>query len=190
MGCNCGNDGGDGAHRFRDLESGRGRAASRLKELLAREFAGIVGLHMNLIALVLPARADNCFPGKKPALYVFAVLAAAGAVRSLIHVFAPDGGAGSIAGMDLPAGGAGGIVFAFALWGTAQLVYAVIQLTVAIRYRSLVPFLYLLLIFETLLRMLVGHLKPAPFLHTPPGAIGNYVVLPLAAAMFALSIWK
>jgi hypothetical protein len=40
-----------------------------------------------------------------------------------------------------------------------------------------------LLIIETLLRMLVGHMKPVTFAHTPPGAIGNYVLLPLAALM-------
>lgn len=105
-------------------------------------------------------------------------------------MFAPDGGAASIAGMELPAVGASGVVFAFALWGSAQLVYAVIQLTVAFRYRSLVPAMYVLLFFETLLRMLVGHLKPVAFSHTPPGAIANYVMLPLCVAMVALCLRK
>jgi hypothetical protein len=86
--------------------------------------------------------------------------------------------------------GASGITFAFALWGTAQLVYALMQLAVAFRYRSLVPAMYLLLFVETLLRMLVGHLKPVTFAHTPPGAIGNYVMLPLSLLMLALSLWQ
>lgn len=108
-------------------------------------------------------------------------------VRSCIHLFAPDGGAASIAGMDLSVAGADGIIFAFALWGSSQLLYAVIQLTVAFRYRSLVSFMYVLLILETFLRMLVGYMKPVIFAHTPPGAIGNYVTLPLAVLMLALS---
>jgi len=66
-----------------------------------------------------------------------------GAVRSCIHLLAPDGGAGSIAGMNLEMAGADGIVFSFALWGSAQLIYALIQLVVVFRYRSLVPFMYL-----------------------------------------------
>src|SRR5208283_5949902 len=90
---------------------------------------------------------------------------------------------------DLSVAGANGIVFAFALWGSAQLIYALIQLVVAFRYGSLVPFLYLLLILETLLRVLVGHMKPVTFQHTPPGAIGNYVTLPLAALMLVWSLW-
>lgn len=47
--------------------------------------------------------------------------------------------------------------------------------------------MYVLLILETFLRMLVGYMKPVIFAHTPPGAIGNYVTLPLAVLMLALS---
>jgi hypothetical protein len=50
--------------------------------------------------------------------------------------------------------------------------------------------MYVLLIVETLLRLLVGHTKPVTFAHTPPGAIGNYVILPLASLMLILSLWR
>jgi len=36
---------------------------------------------------------------------------------------APDGGAGSITGMDISVAGARGIIFAFALWESAQLIF-------------------------------------------------------------------
>lgn len=140
-----------------------------------------------LLSVLLPARADNTVRGMKLPVYVFALIAIVSTVRSLIHLLAPDGGAGSIAGMDLSVAGANGIIFAFALWGSAQLIYALVQLAVAFRYRSLIPFMYALLILETLLRMLVGRMKPVTFAHTPPGAIGNWVILPLAALMLALS---
>lgn len=141
---------------------------------------------MAILSRLLPVPADNCIRGPKYPTYLFAALAIVSTVRSCIHIFAPDGGAGSIAGMDLRVAGASGIVFAFALWGSAQLVYAVIQLAIAFRYRSLVPAMYVLLFFETLLRMLVGHLKPVAFSHRPPGAIANYVMLPLCVAMVAI----
>lgn len=48
------------------------------------------------------------------------------------------------------------------------------------------PFFYLLLILETLVRMLVGRMKPVHFAHTPPGAIGNQIILPLAILMLGL----
>jgi len=142
---------------------------------------------MTLVAL-LPATADNTVRGMKLPVYVFMLISIVSTVRSLIHLLAPDGGAGSIAGMDLSVAGANGIIFAFALWGSSQLIYALIQLAVAFRYRSLIPFMYVLLILETLLRMLVGRMRPVTFAHTPPGAIGNWVILPLAALMLALSL--
>jgi hypothetical protein len=141
------------------------------------------------LAILLPATADNTIRGAKMPVYVFMLIAFVSAARSFIHLLAPDGGAGSIAGMDLSVAGADGIVFAFALWGSAQLIYAAIQLVVVFRYRSLVPFMYVLLILETLLRQFVGHTKPVAFRHTPPGAIGNYVYLPLATLMLAWSLW-
>ena len=143
---------------------------------------------MKVFDTLLPVPADNTIRGMKLPAYLFCLIAIVSTVRSCIHIFAPDGGAGSIAGMDLSVSGANEVVFAFALWGSAQLIYALIQLVVAFRYRSLVPFMYVLLILETLLRMLVGHMKTVTFAHTPPGAIGNYVILPLAALMLILSL--
>jgi hypothetical protein len=140
----------------------------------------------NFFSVLLPAKADNTIRGLKLPVYVFALIAIISTIRSLIHIFAPDGGAGSIAGMDLSVTGASGIIFAFALWGSSQLVYALIQLTVVIRYRSLVPFMYLMLIIETFLRILVGQMKPVTFAHTPPGAIQNYLYIPLAVLMLGL----
>ena len=135
---------------------------------------------------LLPPVVDNAIRGMKFPVYLFMLIAIVSTVRSCIHIVAPDGGAGSIAGLDLSVG-APGIIFSFALWGSAQLIYAFVQLAVAFRYHSLVPFMYLLLFIEASLRMLVGHIKPVTFSHTPPGAYGNYVILPLAALMLVLS---
>jgi hypothetical protein len=136
---------------------------------------------------LLPPVVDNAIRGMKFPVYLFMLIAIVSTVRSCIHILAPDGGAGSIAGMDLSVAGAPAIIFSFALWGSAQLIYAFVQLAVAFRYHSLVPFMYLLLFIEASLRMLVGHIKPVTFSHTPPGAYGNYVILPLAALMLVLS---
>jgi hypothetical protein len=144
----------------------------------------------NLFEILLPAKINNTLRGWKLPFYIFALYAIVSTVRSFIHLLSPDGGAGTIAGMDLTVAGAQGIIFAFALWGSSQLLMAIIQLLVIIRYRSLVPFMYLMLILEVLLRELVGKMKPVAFAHTPPGAIGNQLILPLAALMLALSLWS
>jgi hypothetical protein len=90
--------------------------------------------------------------------------------------------------VDLSVAGASEIIFAFALWGSSQLLMSIIQLLVIFRYRSLIPFMYLMLILEILLRELVGNMKPVTFAHTPPGAVGNQIMLPLAILMLALSL--
>jgi hypothetical protein len=139
---------------------------------------------------LLPAKIDNVIRGTKIPFYIFALYAIVSMVRSCIHLLSPDGGAGTIAGMDLSVAGANGIIFAFALWGSSQLLFAIIQLLVVTRYRSLVPFMWLMLALEVLLRELVGKMKPVTFAHTPPGAIGNQIMLPLAALMVAWSLWS
>ena len=143
-----------------------------------------------IFEILLPAKIDNTIRGSKIPFYVFALYAIVSLVRSCIHLLAPDGGAGSIAGMDLSMAGADGIIFAFALWGSSQLILAVMQLLVVFRYRSFVPFMYLMLMLEVLLRELVGKTKPVTFAYTPPGAIGNQLILPLAALMLGLSLWS
>jgi len=142
------------------------------------------------LELLLPQRADNEYRGHRAAVIVFLLIAVIGTVRSLIHFLAPDGGAGSIAGIDLSVDGADGIIFAFALWGSAQLLYGFIQLIVYFRYKNLIPLMYMLIIMETLMRILIGRVKPVQFAGTPPGAIGNYIILPLSIVMLFLALYK
>ena len=139
---------------------------------------------------LLPAKVDNVIRGTKIPFYIFALYAIVSTVRSCIHLLSPDGGAGTIAGMDLSVAGADGIIFAFALWGSSHLLFALIQLLAVIRYRSLIPFMWLMLALEVLLRELVGAMKPITFAHTPPGAIGNQIILPLAVVMVVWSLWS
>ncbi len=143
-----------------------------------------------MLEILLPAKADNNLRGSKIPLYFLILVAAIGVVRSCIHIFSPDGGAGSIAGMDQTVSGANEVIFAFALWGAEQLVYALVQWVVILRYRSLVPLFWGVQFFETLGRVLVGSLKPVTFSHTPPGAIQNYVYLALSVGMLALALWS
>ena len=143
-----------------------------------------------LQSLLLPATADNTIRGSKLPFYALIVVAAIGVVRSCIHIFSADGGAGSIAGMNLTRSSANEVIFAFALWGSAQLVYALLQWVVILRYRSLVPLMWVVQLVETLGRMLVGRIKPVTFAHTPPGAYQNYIYIVLGLLMLGLALWS
>lgn len=93
--------------------------------------------------------------------------------RSLVHVFAPDGGAGSIATIDIDVEGGANIVAIFGQWGAIQLLLALVLVTLLVRYRGFAPFIALVLAVEPLLRMLAGSLKPIETLGTAPGAALN-----------------
>ena len=144
----------------------------------------------SILSILFPAKADNTIRGNKLPMYFFILIAIIGTIRSCIHIFSHDGGAGSIAGMNLEVSGSNEVIFAFALWGAEQFIYAVIQWVVILRYRSLVPLMWGLQLLETLGRMLVGQIKPVTFVHTPPGAYQNYIYLVLSLAMLVLSIWS
>ncbi len=137
---------------------------------------------------IFPKSADGNYKGSKIALYVFMILSFLSLGRSFVHFLSPDGGAGTIAGLDLSQG-TKNIIFAFGLWGLSQLLYALIQVLVAFRYRTLIPLFYIILFVETIGRMAVGQMKSPILLNgTPPGGIANYIMLPLAVVMLVLSL--
>ena len=99
---------------------------------------------------------------------------------------APDGGAQSIATIPLdsyPQGAAATVIAIFALWGLSQLLIGLLYLMAAIRYRSLIPLFYLLMIVEYAVRMAIGTFKPIETAGTAPGAVGNLPLMVLAAVM-------
>lgn len=76
----------------------------------------------------------------------------------------------------------------FALWGLSQLVIGLLYLMAPIRYRSLIPLLYLLLIAEYAARMLIGGFKPVETAGNGLGAVGYLTLMVLAAVMLVLCL--
>ncbi|MGO9544957.1 MAG: hypothetical protein ACLPPF_09195 [Rhodomicrobium sp.] len=120
--------------------------------------------------------------------YFLIAIAVAGTVRSLIHLLAPDGGAGTIAGLVLDAPGGRNIVAIFAQWGASQLLLACLYWVVILRYKFLTPLMLLTVFVEQCLRLAAGTLKPLEVAAAPPGAIATYVLLPVALTMFLWSL--
>lgn len=116
-------------------------------------------------------------------LYLGVILA-----RSLIHLFAADGGAQSIATIDIGVQGGDNIVAMFAQWGAVQLVLGLVLTVLVVRYPGLVPLVLASLAVELLLRELAGTLKPVATLGTAPGAAGNAAALLIVTAALLLSL--
>ena len=140
---------------------------------------------------VLPKEVNNNYEGRKIALYFFYLFTIMTVVRSLIHMFAPDGGAQTIATIPLDTftnEGASTVILIFSLWGLSQLIMGIFYVIVSLRYKSLIPLMYLFIFIEYLMRLILGTLKPIETSGTAPGAIINFIFPPLVLILFLLSI--
>ena len=81
------------------------------------------------------------------------------------------------------------VIGVFALWGLAQLAMAFVMLLACIRYKALIPLLWLFLFFEWAGRFAISLYKPIETLERAPGETGNMIFPFLALAMLVLSLW-
>ena len=140
---------------------------------------------------ILPSTIDNNYTGHKMALWFFYLITAVTIVRSCIHIFKDDGGAQSIAAIPLDSytqGGAEAVIFIFAYWGLSQLMFGLLQGIIALKYRSLIPLMYLFLLFEYVARYGISLFKSLETSGQAPGGVANYVLPIILVIMFFLSI--
>ncbi|MFP8875278.1 MAG: hypothetical protein VCB42_12320 [Myxococcota bacterium] len=140
---------------------------------------------------LFPRMVDNDYRGHPVALWVLVPVTLLTLVRSLIHMFRVDGGAQSIATIPLdrysdPAAAA--VILIFALWGLSQLLLGLLYVVVLVRYRALIPLMYLTLILEYCGRLALGAWKPMETLERPPGARFTLIMIVLSLVMFVLSL--
>jgi len=132
------------------------------------------------------------FPGHRFALWAFYPITVVTVARSLVHIFREDGGAQSIATIPLDTfdgGGADAVVSLLAFWGLSQLLLGLVFVVVAVRYRALVPLMYVLILAECLGRIGVGSMKSLPTTGVPPGAYLNLILIATAILGLVLSFW-
>jgi hypothetical protein len=138
---------------------------------------------------VLPATTTvfNGFPVIRWLTVPFLVVAIA---RSLVHLFSADGGAQSIAGIDIAVEGGNNIVALFHQWGAIQLILAVVLAVLFVRYPGLTPLVLLALVADPVLRDVAGQIMPVTSTTTPPGAALNAPVFVAVLALFVASLFE
>jgi hypothetical protein len=117
------------------------------------------------------------------AVYIFVMV-----VRSCIHLFAPDGGAQSIAGIDTSVEGGNNIIAIFHQWGAIQLILAVLLLVLFFRYPGLTPLILLTLALDPVLRFIAGQQMSLTTTGTPPGEALNGAAFYLLLILFISSL--
>ena len=110
--------------------------------------------------------------------------------RSCIHLFAADGGAKSIAGIDTSVEGGDNIIAIFHQWGAIQLILAVFLLVLFFGYPGLTPLILLTLALDPVLRFVAGQQMSLTTTGTPPGEALNGVAFYLLLVLFLGSLWS
>lgn len=145
---------------------------------------------------LFPSRLNNRYEGSKIALYGLYPIFAMYIFRSLVHFLAENSGLVGIAtikqfpiteGLDPNT-----IIYLFAsLWGATQVSLVIILLILFIKYKNLIPLIYLICLLDQCFRLISGYLHPLGqdyYINTPPGVISNIPVLLYLIFMFYLSL--
>ena len=109
-------------------------------------------------------------------------------VRSMIHLFAPDGGAESIASIDTSVSGGNNIIALFHQWGAIQLLLVGLMLTLFFAYKGLTPLVIFFLALDAPMRALAGMMGKIESAHTPPGEALNWPAFFFLATLFIVSL--
>jgi hypothetical protein len=130
------------------------------------------------------------FEGFRAVRIVTAIYLLVMVVRSCIHLFAADGGAQSIAGIDTSVEGGNNIIAIFHQWGAIQLILAVLLFVLFFRYPGFTPLILLTLALDPVMRFIAGQMMSLTTTGTPPGEALNAAAFYLLALLFIASLIK
>ena len=111
-------------------------------------------------------------------------------VRSCIHLFASDGGAQRIAGVDTSVEGGNNIIAMFHQWGAIQLILVILLVVLFFRYPGLTPLIVLTIAFDPVMRFVAGRIMNVTSTRTPPGATLNAPAFIVLMLLFVASLMK
>lgn len=137
-----------------------------------------------LLIRLFPRQADNRFEGHRAALWLlglFIALKIAMSVNSIVNTAAIAGGADGFPLDSYGPAAARAVLMLFAALSLGQLALALIALTALIRYRAMVPFIYLVLLGEHVARRVIVQLYDVARAHSI--AVAWYVNIGLAALL-------
>lgn len=149
---------------------------------------------MSALDALLPREANNDYRGGRVPLYFFCLLIAMTTFRAFVHFLKDDSGVNSIATIVSFSGtpDPDQVIYMFsALWGSQQLIMVIVYFVVLLRYRSLVPLMWALMVVEVCFRAIVGTIHPLTedyYLRTPPGKLGNLPLLLTSGLMLFLCL--
>ena len=144
-----------------------------------------------MFSKLLPQRVDNTYDGHWLALWIFALIVSMKILQSLLVIFNGQFVLSSADGIPLdtytPAG-AETVIAAWALLGLSRLIVFMLCVLVLARYRSAIPFMFVVIALDFLGAQLILHFIPLIRTGTPPGPFVNRVLFGLAIVGLVLSL--
>ncbi|HUF17517.1 MAG TPA: hypothetical protein VMS12_05680 [Thermoanaerobaculia bacterium] len=141
---------------------------------------------------LLPRVIDNSYRGPKAALWLLCILAVIKVAMGLNSIFNGSFVLSSADGVPLatyPPPAAQTIVAIFALWALGQLLFALLAVLALVRYRTMTPLLFAILLAEHLGRKLILQFLPIIRSDAVPASLINAALLALMAGGLLLSLW-
>ena len=138
-----------------------------------------------MIERLFPRHVDNRFQGHRAALWILGVLLflkMAMSLNSILNTRQVAAGADGIPLDSFGAAGARQVLLLFALMALGHLFLELAALAVLIRWRALVPFIYLLLLGEHVARRLVV------WSYSAPGSASTDIALIINSGLFGLML--
>jgi hypothetical protein len=145
---------------------------------------------MNIDVKKILPKDPSTFSGFRLVRILLAIYMMVIVIRSCIHFFASDGGANSIAGIDISVEGGDNIVAIFHQWGATQLLLVLLLYVLFFRYPGFTPLIALTLAIEPIFRFISGKIMPVTTEGTPPGESLNGVSFYVLSALFITSLFE
>jgi hypothetical protein len=145
------------------------------------------------LARLFPPTVDHAYAGYRVALWLLGLIVLAKGAMGLNSIFNGHEVATSADGIPLAAfapAGAAAVVSFLALWGLSQLILSLLGALALVRYRAMVPLVFVLFLFELLGRKLILIFMPIAKSGPSPAFSINAIFLCLMILGLALSLWK
>lgn len=136
---------------------------------------------------LLPPSTNADYRGAVLSAWFLVLLGVGTLIPGLIHYFLPDGGAGVIAHLNM-GDQAKTIIAVFAWFGALQIPHGIIEIVIGLRYRTLVPFMLVMILLERGLMAVDGWFLKGAGGHHPPEHYASVVTIVLVLILLALAL--
>jgi hypothetical protein len=140
---------------------------------------------------IFPRQFDNNYRGQKVAVWVFALLTLMKTGISFVAIFKADGAAQSADGIPLDTYGssaAQAVIGVVAFLGLASLLLCILSVIALIRYRTMIPLMYVLIVVEWVAHKGIGMMKPVIRAGSPPGHYVTWILFAVSVIGLIFSV--